>query len=162
MVVDNGGRRDEACVGDLTVLEAKAWGLAGLVIHGCHRDTEELVRIGFPVFSSGSLPAGPARLDPNGPHDLDSAQWEGFAVDKTDAVFGDADGVVFVPLKDVAEVLRMARSIWETERKQAEAIRSGKRLSEQLDFEGYLEKRARDASYTFRKHLRDRGGAIEE
>ena len=34
LVIDNGGRSDEACVGDLAVLEAKAAGLAGLVVWG--------------------------------------------------------------------------------------------------------------------------------
>lgn len=31
LVIDNGGRSDEACIGDLAVLEAEAAGLAGLV-----------------------------------------------------------------------------------------------------------------------------------
>src|SRR5438270_3575930 len=34
LVIDNGGRPDEACVGDLAVLEADAAGLAGLVVWG--------------------------------------------------------------------------------------------------------------------------------
>jgi len=32
LVVDNGGRLDESCVGDLVVLEAQAAGLAGIVV----------------------------------------------------------------------------------------------------------------------------------
>src|SRR5690349_5815427 len=51
LVVDNGGRLDEACVGDLVTLEAKIAGLAGIVIWGLHRDTVDLGAIALPLFS---------------------------------------------------------------------------------------------------------------
>ena len=162
LVVDNDGRSDESCVGDLTVLEARAWGVAGLVVRGYHRDTNELVRLGIPVFSYGSYPAGPRRLDQRGPLDLSSAQWDGFTVDGDDVVFADDDGVLFVPSGRIEDVLKVAKSIWKVERQQAETIRAGKKLSEQLDFDGFLAKRNSDPSYTFRRHLRERGGAVEE
>jgi regulator of RNase E activity RraA len=44
LVVDNGGRLDEACAGDLVALEAQAAGLEGLVIWGLHRDTASAPR----------------------------------------------------------------------------------------------------------------------
>ncbi len=162
LVVDNDGRSDESCVGDLTVMEARAWGVAGLVVRGYHRDTNELVRLGFPVFSYGSCPAGPRRLDQRGSLDLSSAQWDGFTVDGNDVVFADDDGVLFVSLGTIEEVLEVAKSIWKVERAQAENIQAGKKLSEQLDFDGYLAKRNSDPSYTLRRHLRERGGAVEE
>src|SRR3984885_88149 len=42
LVIDNGGRTDEACVGDLAVLEARAAGGAGPGGGGPHRATPEL------------------------------------------------------------------------------------------------------------------------
>src|ERR1700685_699044 len=50
LVIDNGGREDEACIGDLVVLEARAAGLAGLVVWGLHRDGPELAAVGLPGF----------------------------------------------------------------------------------------------------------------
>ena len=162
MVIDNEARTDESCIGDLTVLEAKASGLAGLVVRGYHRDTSELVQIGFPVFSYGTYPAGPRRLDERKPEDLTSAKWDDFTVDNNDIVFADDDGVIFVASDAIETVLEAAEKIWKVERRQAEAIRAGKKLSEQLDFDSYLAKRNSDPSYTLRRHLKERGGAIEE
>jgi 4-hydroxy-4-methyl-2-oxoglutarate aldolase len=162
LVIDNDGRNDESCVGDLTVMEARSWGLAGLVVRGYHRDTKELVQLGLPVFSYGSFSAGPRRLDRREALDLSSTQWDGFTVDRDDVVFADDDGVLFVSWNKIEDILKAATSIWKVERKQAEKIQAGKKLSEQLDFEHYLEKRNSDPSYTFRRHLRERGGAVEE
>ena len=61
LVVDNGGRLDEACVGDLVVLEAQAASLEGMVVWGLHRDTGDIRAIGLPVFSLGARPNGPRR-----------------------------------------------------------------------------------------------------
>ncbi len=55
LMVDNGGRLEESCVGDLVVLEARAARLSGVVIWGLHRDTADIRAIGLPVFSLGSI-----------------------------------------------------------------------------------------------------------
>ncbi|WP_238162902.1 RraA family protein [Kribbella capetownensis] len=162
LVVDNGGRRDEACVGDLVALEAKAAGLAGIVIWGLHRDTVDITAIGLPVFSLGAMPTGPLRLDPQPDDALSTATIGDWSVNRDDVVLGDEDGVVFVPADRVDEVTGLAESIRDTEHRQAAEIRAGRSLREQVRFAEYLTARAADPSLTFRQHLRAVRGAIEE
>lgn len=162
LVIDNGGRLDEGCIGDLTVLEAQNAGLGGIVVWGAHRDTAELNGIEFPVFSYGSSPSGPQRLDARRSDALTSAACGRFRVDASYLVAGDEDGVVFAPLAQADRILAAANTISATERAQAEAIRSGNSLRAQLRFAEYLDERKRDPSYTLRQHLKRVGGAIEE
>ena len=162
LVIDNGGRRDEGCIGDLTALEARASGLAGIVVWGTHRDTPELRQIAFPIFSYGACLSGPQRLDPRDESALHAARFGDFQVDADDAVFADDDGCIFVAMTSVPDLLTTARALWQKERAQAEEIKKGNTLRRQFHFADYLAKRAADSSYTFRQHLRKLDGAIEE
>jgi 4-hydroxy-4-methyl-2-oxoglutarate aldolase len=162
LVIDNGGRLDEGCIGDLTALEAQNCRLAGIIVWGAHRDTPELRQIPLPIFSYGACPAGPQRLDPRDSSPLRSARFGDFLVEASDVVFADDDGCLFAVAERADELLSVAHEIWQRERRQAEAIKRGRSLREQLKVAQYLEKRAADPSYTFREHLRKISGAIEE
>jgi 4-hydroxy-4-methyl-2-oxoglutarate aldolase len=162
LVVDNGGRNDEACVGDLIVLEAQAAGLGGVMVWGLHRDTAELTQIALPVFSYGRCPAGPARINEQEPSALVSARFGACLVTRDDIVFGDDDGAVFVAASLAAEVLAVALQIGDVERNQALKIQAGQTLRQQTAFAEYLTRRAAEPTFTFRRHLRQIGGAIEE
>lgn len=162
LVIDNGNRADEGCIGDLTVIEALFAGLAGLVVWGRHRDTTELLRLELPVFTYGACLAGPTRLDDAEPDALVSAHFGDFAVSEEDAVFADGDGALFVPLPEAAGIMAAAAEIRRTEEAQTELVRGGQNLRSQLRFDEYLAKRQADPTYTFRQHLREVGGAIEE
>jgi regulator of RNase E activity RraA len=162
LVVDNDGRLDESCVGDLVVAEAKAAGLGGVVVWGLHRDTVDIRAIGLPVFSLGTLPTGPLRLDERASDALDAAAVGEWTVTTADLVFGDEDGVLFVPADRAADVLEAAETIRDTERRQAELIRGGEAtLREQVRFAEFLQRRKDHPALTLREHLRDVGGAIE-
>ena len=162
LVIDNGGRSDEACVGDLVALEARAADLAGLVVWGLHRDTPELAEIALPVFSYGSYPAGPMRLDQREPEALTSARFGPHLVGGRDIVLADDDGVLFIASDLAGRVLATAHRIWQTEREQARRIRAGESLRQQTRFDEFVRNRSADPSITFRQHLRRIGGAIEE
>jgi len=162
LVVDNAGRVDEACVGDLIALEAKTAGLGGLMIWGLHRDTAELRTIGLPVFSLGSLPTGPQRQDPRDALALESATVGDWTVSREDLVLGDDDGILFLPAAQVEYLLTLAETIRDTERRQAERIRQDVSLRAQVRFQDYLAQRQQTPALTFRQHLRTVGGAIEE
>jgi regulator of RNase E activity RraA len=162
LVVDNGGRLDEACVGDLVVLEAQAAGLEGIVIWGLHRDTSDVQAIGLPVFSLGAIPTGPQRLDARSQDALESATVGDWAVGREDLVLGDDDGVLFFPAARAGDIFTLAETIRDTERRQAERIRAGVSLRTQVRFDTYLARRQQTPSLSFREHLRAVGGAIEE
>jgi len=162
IVIDNAGRLDEGCIGDLTVIEAKGAGAAGVVCWGAHRDTAELLRIGLPVFSYGTRPAGPASLRPRPDDALTRAPFGDVVVTADDYVFADADGALFVAASMLEPVLREAHGIWTTEREHARLAAAGTSLRQQFGFPEYLARRAADPGYTLRQHLRSRGSAIEE
>lgn len=160
LVVDNGGRLDEACVGDLIALEAKLAGLSALVIWGLHRDSAQLREIGLPVFSLGALPFGPRRVPPAGRR-MPTAFVAGVAITEADHVVADADGVLVVPAERREELFSVAASIFATETAQADRMRDGVDLRTQLRFADYRRKQETDPTMTLRRHLKDTDSAIE-
>lgn len=162
MVIDNGGRLDEACIGDLVALEAKGAGLGGMIVWGLHRDTDDLVEIGLPVFSLGTMPTGPQRVDPRSPDALSWARVGNHVVTSADFVVADADGVIFLPEDRLAAIVSAAEGIRATEREQARKMRNGTSFREQSRFDEYLARRAANPRLGFREHLRSVGKAIEE
>ncbi|MGN8246467.1 RraA family protein [Cellulomonas soli] len=161
LVVDNGGRTDEACVGDLVALEVAQAGLAGIVLWGLHRDTPQLRAINVPVLSLGAYPNGPERLDPQPADALDWAACGTHTITGDDLVLADDDGVVFLPADRAAEIAAVATRIRDTELRQAARMRLGTSLRQQTRFAEYVAARARDG-VTFRQHLRSIDAAIEE
>ena len=162
LVIDNVGRLDEGCIGDLVVGEAHVAGLAGIVVWGAHRDTAAIEAIGLPVWSVGRCPAGPQELRTRSAHALDAASLGGHVtVTRDDYVFADVDGVVVVAGAKLTQVVDAARDVAAREQAQAALLMNGTRLRDQLQLDAYVLKRQSDPAYTFRDHLRSLGGAIE-
>jgi regulator of RNase E activity RraA len=160
LVVDNQGRNDEGCIGDLTAIEARDYGISGMIVWGCHRDTKELIELSFPVFSYGSCPFGPIRVDHG--ESFAVVHFGEFSIERGDIVFADDDGVIFAPGREIKDLIRTAREIRDHERDQVREIKRGNTLHKQFRFDEYLAKRKAEPKYTFRTHLKRIGGAIEE
>jgi regulator of RNase E activity RraA len=161
LVVDNGGRVDESCVGDLVALEAATAGVSGILIWGLNRDSADLLDIDISVFSLGTVPNGPLSAGARAEDALEEATVGEWVVTRDDIVFGDEDGALFVAADRVEDVLGMAEGIRDTERAQAGRIRAGQSLRSQVRFDDYLAARGKNSKLTFREHLRTVGGEIE-
>ena len=161
LVIDNAGRLNEGCIGDLTVAEVGGAGLAGLVVDGCHRDTAELRRIGLSVWSRGSVPIGPLGGRAAPPDRLQRARIGDVVVTAADVVVADDDGILFRSADEADDAFRIALEIMATERAQADRLADGESLRTQLAFQAYLDRKRADPGYDFRRHLREQGGAIE-
>lgn len=162
LVVDNGGRRDEACIGDRMVLESKNTGISGIVVWGLHRDTRGIVEIGLPVFSLGACPTRPLRLDPRGSDVFTSARVGTWTIGPDDIVIGDENGLIFVPAARAETVADSARAIRAEELADARAMRRGISLRRQVRFSEYLADRNSNPNLTLRDHLRRIEGATME
>ena len=162
LCIDNQGRLDEGCIGDLTALEALHHGCAAILVDGAHRDTTPLRQLGVAVWSRGRSPFGPREARPRAPDALAAATIGGHRVTAADVVVLDEDGAVFVPAADAARVWALAKKIQATELEQAALAKKGTPLCEQFQVKAYLAARANDPSLGFRAHLRAIGKAIEE
>jgi len=162
LVIDNEGRRDEGCIGDLVTLEVKQAGLAGIVLWGTHRDTAEIVEIGLPLFSLGTMPSGPVRADRRPAEALASAKIGNWVVTSDDIVLADADGAIFLPAAELPRIVEAGTAIRATEHRHSEAMRAGTSFREQTRFKDYLAARRDNPALDFRQHLRRIGGSIEE
>ncbi|MFO7322148.1 MAG: RraA family protein [Chloroflexota bacterium] len=161
LVIDNEGRLDEGCIGDLIALEAREAGMAGMVIWGAHRDTAELLGLDFPIFSYGACAVGPQRLDPQPASAFEQAHFGPHTISQQDMVFADCDGVLFIAAEHLPAVLQLAAEIRDKERHEATLMQQGISLRQQLAFGQYLEERASNPAYTFRQHINRLGGAVE-
>jgi len=161
LVIDNGGRLDQACIGDLVVLEARQAGLAGIVLWGLHRDTAQLHELGLPIWSMGASPAGPTKAEGK-PELAVTIPFGTFEVTRGDIVVADTDGVMFVTADDWPSVSSTAREIMQTEVRQANLMAAGTSLREQVDFGTYFDAVRAGEDITFREHLRERKAEIEE
>ena len=122
--------RPVALVGDLLATQAKARGVAGLLIDGSVRDVDELVEIGLPIWARWIRVRG-AGKDVPGTID-EPVIFGGARIAAGDTVVLDADGAAVVAQERVEEVLEAAKRREEKERVKRAKLQAGE-LSYDLD-----------------------------
>ncbi|HVL75212.1 MAG TPA: RraA family protein [Noviherbaspirillum sp.] len=126
LVIDGKGDLSSALMGAIMMNQAKAMGLAGVVVDGAVRDILELQELGFPVFAAGTNPNGPTKYIPG------RVNWDisigGVAIHPGDLVVGDADGVVVIEREKVASLMAPAARKVADENKRIQGILRGEQL----------------------------------
>ena len=126
LVVDGKADRTCALMGAIMLTACKKMGIAGVILDGAHRDTEEILELGFPLYSVGSNPNGPTKFIPG------RINWPiscgGVSVNPGDLIVGDADGVVVVEREKAASLLDLAAKKVTDERARIADIVAGKNL----------------------------------
>ena len=128
LVASAGGFLGAAVWGGLLTETAKRKGIAGLVVDGAVRDSEEIRAAGFPCFARGIVPAGPhknfggAINRPIG--------CGGVGVSSGDLIIGDADGVTVIPFDRITETRAALEQLQAREAKARAALEAGGTLAE--------------------------------
>ncbi|MCE5237294.1 orotidine 5'-phosphate decarboxylase [bacterium] len=117
--------------------------LAGVVIHGCARDTMEIIELGFPCFSSM---IGPQAGDPRGVGMIGVPLKIGETPVRTgDWIIADDDGVICVPKEQAVEIANRAMDVVEREiREHAEIDDKGLTLAHIAELERWEQKRGKE------------------
>jgi regulator of RNase E activity RraA len=108
MKVEDGA--DIAGMGGLMGTAMFARGFAGAIVDGGVRDLPQLKRIGFPVYSTGSVPSTSVSHYRFGGVNV-PLEVDGTHVEANDIIVADQDGVVVVPRAHAAEILLLSQKL---------------------------------------------------
>lgn len=127
MVLEDGA--DYAGIGGLMATAMKHRGFAGAVIDASVRDTPQIRRLQFPVFSRGVAPSTTINhyrvTGVNVP-----VTCAGVRVNPGDIITADEDGVAVVPMARAADVLKKAQELDDTEHRMYPFIEKYKSIAE--------------------------------
>lgn len=135
IVVDAAGETETSIWGGLMSGLCLMKGVAGAVVDGGIRDTDETRDLGFMIFSKSIVPRSThspysGRMEPiaiNVP-----IQCAGVIVQPGDLVLADEIGVVVIPLENAAAVLAKAQTLAANEERTRAKIREGKTVEQLL------------------------------
>lgn len=97
--------------------------LAGVVLNGAVRHSEEIGQGDFPLYAAGITHRGPYK---DGPGEINvPIAIDGMVIHPGDLVIGDADGLLCVPFDDAERLLAATHKKMEAEKKMLDDIAAG-------------------------------------
>jgi 4-hydroxy-4-methyl-2-oxoglutarate aldolase len=123
LLVDTASYVEAGFWGGIMTVTAQQRGIGGLVTDGAVRDSEEMIQMGFPVFSQGISIKGTTKSclgSINHP-----INFEGVHINPGDLIVGDADGIVVVHREDAPDVLEKSKQREEKEQKISAELKQG-------------------------------------
>ncbi len=138
VIVIDAGSRHISPWGELATWSCKVRGIAGVILDGPARDIDDILEMGFPVFSRSKAPnAG----EPKGFGELQvDVECGGIEVCPGDWIIADDSGIMVIPKERAVEIANRALDINERERRIREEIKRGSTLSEVLELERWEKK----------------------
>ena len=129
IVIDNGGRPDQSCWGDILSNASQYKGIRGVVIDGATRDIDGSRDIGFPVFARAVVAHTARGRNQQESYNL-IIQCGGTQVRPGDLLIADGSGVVFLAADKAEQIIETAERIQAREAEMIHAVRGGKSVVE--------------------------------
>ncbi|MDD7804874.1 MAG: RraA family protein [Endozoicomonas sp. (ex Botrylloides leachii)] len=136
VVVDNQGRLDCTSWGGILTKKSISKNIGGTVVFGSIRDINEIKNLHFPVFSSNVfMVSGKNRA--RVVEKQRKITINNVSINPTDWIFGDDNGVLVIPFKDLNKVIDRAEKTKLTEKRIHGAISEGVTLEKAREKYGY-------------------------
>jgi len=123
LVVDYSGCTSSGPFGEIMAIACQARGINGLLITGAIGDSEQIRRLGFPVFALGRNIIGTTKMN-SGVHGC-SIMIGDAPINPGDIVVADADGIVVVKAKDTGKLLMATEAQIAKETEVIERLNAG-------------------------------------
>ena len=116
--------------GGLMSTRAASLGAVGAVLDGFHRDTREILTLGFPVFSAGAYAQDQRLRGKVSDFRTSIAFKNGVRVNPGDVIVGDIDGVLAIPGEHLADIVNAALAKVDGEASVRQMILAGERTED--------------------------------
>ncbi len=128
LVVDGAAAVDVILMGGLMSCRAQKRGLAGAIVDGAVRDVDDILALGFPVFSRHVCPRAGTFAEIGETQTIICCGR--IPVRPGDWIVADSSGIAVIPIEILSEVTEQAARIHQRETKIAQHLRDGKTLSD--------------------------------